>query len=251
MQVDTGRVQAFRQLVAGSSRIVGFTGAGLSTESGIPDYRGTGGTWQRYQPVPFDQFLSDADKRKEYWVRTLATWPAIRDARPNAGHAFFTDLARRGKLAGIITQNIDGLHEKSGIPSELIVNLHGSALSTVCLSCGERYPSEEIAAAADLARGIPACPRCAGLLKPDTVSFGQPLRAEDLRRAGRMAAGCDLMVAMGSTLIVSPAAEIPLAAKRSGARLVIVTLSETPLDGEADLVLNVRIGELMEALRAA
>ena len=241
-------VESLRAMIAGASRIVGFTGAGLSTESGIPDYRGKGGIWERYQPVYFQEFLSDAEKRRQYWERNLATWPAMRDAVPNKGHLFFADLAREGKLVGLITQNIDGLHEKSGVPSELIVNLHGSALTVICLSCAARYPAGEIADAADLSRGVPVCARCGGLLKPDTVSFGQPLRPADLARAGRMARECNLLIAMGSTLVVHPAAEIPASAKRSGARLVIVTLSETPLDGEADLVLNMRIGDLMEAL---
>ena len=238
-------------MVDSARRVVGFTGAGLSTESGIPDYRSKGGIWERYQPVYFQEFLADEEKRRTYWERHLATWPAIRDARPNKGHAFFVSLARAGRLAGVVTQNIDGLHEQSGIPAELLVNLHGSARTVVCLQCAARYPSEEIAAAADLSRAIPACAGCGGLLKPDTVSFGQPLRPGDIVRAGRMAAGCDLLIAMGSTLIVSPASEIPLAAKRSGAKLAIVTLSETPLDDEADIVLNVKIGELMDALGVA
>ena len=243
-------VKRLRSLLDDARRIVGFTGAGLSTESGIPDYRSAGGLWTTYEPVFFRDFLASAQARRRYWERTLAQWPAIRDARPNSGHEFLARLARQGRLVGLITQNIDGLHEISGIPGEILVNLHGTARETLCLSCGARFASEEIAATADLARGIPACPRCGGLLKPATVSFGQALAPGDLARAARMAGGCDLMLVVGSTLLVSPAAELPLVAKRAGAKLAIVTLSATPLDAEADLVLNVRIGELVEALEA-
>jgi len=244
-------VAALRQLIARSSRIVGFTGAGISTESGIPDYRSAGGIRSRYQPVYFEEFLRDPARRRLYWERTLELWPAFRDARPNKGHEFFADLHRNGKLVGLITQNVDGLHERSGLPSERIVNLHGSALEVVCLSCPARFPSEEIAAKADLSRGIPVCPACGGIVKPDTISFGQPLRPADLARADRLARSCDLMIAAGSTLQVYPAAGIPVVAKRAGARLAIVTLSETPLDETADLVLHMRIGELVERLGAA
>ena len=244
-------IASLRELIAGSSRIVGFTGAGISTESGIPDYRSKGGIWNRYQPVYFADFVADPDKRKLFWERTLELWPAVRDARPNAGHAFFAELHRSGKLVGLVTQNVDGLHEKSGLPQELIVNLHGSALEVVCLSCPCRYSSEEIAAKTDLARGIPICAACGGLLKPDTISFGQPLRREDLERADRMARSCDLMIAMGSTLQVFPAAHIPVTAKRAGAKLAIVTLSETPLDEMADVVVNMPIGELVAVLRGS
>ena len=241
-------ITRLRELIAQSSRIVGFTGAGISTESGIPDYRSKGGIWSRYQPVYFEEFLRDPDKRRLYWERTLELWPAVRDARPNKGHDFFTDLHRASKLSGLVTQNVDGLHEKSGLPGELIVNLHGSALEVVCLSCPARFASEEIAEKADLSRGVPVCPICGGIVKPDTISFGQPLRREDLDRADRLARSCDLMIAMGSTLQVFPAAHLPVAAKRAGARLAIVTLSETPLDGTAEVVVNMKIGELVELL---
>jgi NAD-dependent deacetylase len=248
MAPESAPVAALRALIARSGRIVGFTGAGISTESGIPDFRSKGGIWERYKPVLFNEFLEDPAKRKLAWQRTLELWPAVRDARPNTGHCFFVSLHRDRKLLGLITQNVDGLHEKSGLPPELVVNLHGSALEVACLSCSARYSSEEIAERALASGGVPTCLQCGGVIKPDTISFGQPLRPADLQKADRLARSCDLMIAMGSTLQVHPAAGIPVTAKRAGAALAIVTLSETPLDRIADVVVNMRIGELVERL---
>jgi len=172
MASDDGSVQRSAFLLRDSRLIVGFTGAGISTESGIPDYRGTGGIWTRYEPVYFQEFLEDPAKRLEYCGGPGNVAGHTRRAAERR-----TRVLRRPppcrRLAGLITQNIDGLHEKSGLPRELIVNLHGSAMEVVCLSCSRRYPSEEIAASADLTRGVPRCPSCRGLVKPDTISFGQ------------------------------------------------------------------------------
>jgi NAD-dependent deacetylase len=244
-------VDRFLELMHGRTRIAGFTGAGISTESGIPDYRGQGGVWNRFQPVYFDEFKNDPEKRTLYWQRKAETWPAIRDAQPNPGHDFFVDLHKAGRLLGVVTQNVDGLHEKSGLPAERIVNLHGNTLETVCLSCSYRVGSEEVFASLDLDAGAPRCPHCGGLLKPDTISFGQQLDTNRLETAFEWARACDCMVVFGSTLIVQPAAGIPEIAARAGAALLIVTLSETPLDGAADLTVRQPIGEFVAEVRQA
>lgn len=227
--------------VGRARRIVVFSGAGISTDAGIPDYRGSGGQHERYQPVMFDDFVSSIASRVAYWTHKAGVWPAIRDAQPAAGHHMVAQLARSGRLQGVITQNIDGLHERSGIAPEFIVNLHGSNLAVVCLDCEARRPAGEVLdPLADLQRpltpeDVPRCSACGGLLKPATVMFGQALPAGELARAEALLAGCDLLIAIGSTLTVQPAASIPLVARANGARLMIVTRGETPLDSQADL----------------
>jgi NAD-dependent deacetylase len=244
-------VAHFVELVAEARHVVGFTGAGISTESGIPDYRGKGGIWNRFQPVYFDEFLRDPEKRRLYWQRKAETWPAIRDAEPNEGHRFFADLYAEGTLRGVVTQNVDGLHEKSGLPREQVVNLHGNTLETTCLSCSYRVDSEEVFRALDLENGAPRCPECGGWLKPNTISFGQQLDPRTIERGHELARSCDLMVVFGSTLIVYPAAGIPEIAKQHGAGLIIVTLSDTPLDDAADLSVRRPIGEFVADVRDA
>jgi len=225
--------------------ITGFTGAGVSTESGIADYRSQGGIWQKFTPVTLDEFTTDSGKRKLYWQRKLQMWPSLRDAQPGPAHTFFTALDNSGKLQGLITQNIDGLHEKSGLPGDKIVNLHGTSLEIRCLDCGDSFVAHGFMEALDLDKTLPVCSRCEGLLKPDTISFGQNLRHEDLLRARHLATDCDLLIAAGSTLVVHPAASFPLLAKQHGARLVIITLSTTPLDTVADLVIRQPLGTLL------
>ncbi len=243
------KIEVLRNIIERCSRIVGFTGAGISTESGIADFRSKGGIWDRFQPVYFQEFLSDPDKRRLYWERKIEMWPQIRDARPNAGHLFFKRLYDRGKLTGLITQNIDGLHEKSGIPPEKIVNVHGSGAKTRCLSCDTLYESQEIFETIDLEdSGPPLCGKCGGLLKPDTISFGQNLKPEALEKADELSSVCDAMLCFGSTLIVYPAAGYPEKAKSRGAYLAIVTKSETPLDSLADVVINESIGTVVSGM---
>jgi NAD-dependent deacetylase len=251
LKTMNAEIDRFVDIVSGSERVVGFTGAGISTESGIPDYRGKGGIWNRFQPVYFDEFVNDPGKRRLYWERKAEVWPAIRDAAPNPGHQFFVDLHRGGGLLGVVTQNIDGLHEKSGLPPERIVNLHGNTLETTCLSCSYRVDSDEVFRSLDLEGEAPRCPECGGLLKPDTISFGQQLDPRTIERGEELARSCDCMVVFGSTLVVYPAAAIPEIAKRNGAVLLIVTLSETPLDAEADLSVRRPIGEFVAEVRAA
>ena len=232
-----------------STKIVGFTGAGISTESGIADYRSQGGLWDRYQPVYFEEFLSDESQRLLYWQRKRDTWPSISRARPNAGHLFFRALDDQRKLLGLITQNVDGLHERSGIPKDRIVNLHGNTLETVCLSCGRMHSTGQVLADSDQAGPAPRCGECSGLLKPNTISFGQNLRQAELQRADSLCRECDFMIVAGSTLVVQPAAGIPALAKQNGAGLAIINLSATPLDALADHVLREQIGPFLERLR--
>ncbi|MBN1899559.1 MAG: Sir2 family NAD-dependent protein deacetylase, partial [Spirochaetes bacterium] len=209
-------------------------------------YRGKGGIWEKFQPVYFEEFLNNEEKRILYWKRKQEQWDTINKARPNKGHIFFKELYDQGKLKGLITQNIDGLHEKSGLPKEIMVNLHGNTLEVICLQCGFLISSEEVFKDMDLDKGVPICSKCNGLLKPNTISFGQNLKIEDLKRAEDLALACDLMVVMGSTLIVQPASTYPLIAKQNRAFMVIINLSETPLDSLADLVFSMKIEEFLK-----
>lgn len=238
-------IKDFKTAIERSDKIVGFTGAGISTESGIPDYRGKGGIWEKFQPVYYEEFISDENKRMLYWQRKQELWSDLIKAKPNKGHNFFKKLFDNGKLAGLITQNIDGLHEKSGLTKDLIVNLHGTNLETTCLDCGFTLPSEEVFERLNLEKGTPLCPECDGLLKPNTISFGQQLRKEDLDRANYLAIICDMMIVVGSTLVVQPAGLIPSIAKENGARLSIINLTETPLDSCADFLFHLKMEDFL------
>lgn len=248
MKNEADQIEKFRKLLIKSKNIVGFTGAGISTESGIPDYRSKGGIWEKFQPVYFNEFVSNPAKRQLYWDRKVELWPAIRDATPNIGHLFFRNLYEKGKLPGLITQNIDGLHEKSGIPSNFIVNIHGNSLETVCLSCGLFVDSNEVYKQYMKDHETPLCPECGGLLKPNTISFGQNLNTKNIELAENLSTGCDLMIAMGSTLQVYPAAGFPRKANMNGAALAIITLSTTPLEDIADVVINMKISDFLDKL---
>lgn len=241
-------IQVFKAAIERSSRIVGFTGAGISTESGISDYRSKGGIWERFTPVYIDEFIREEEKRLLYWQRKQALWDELKDAKPNQSHLYFKKLYDSGKLFAIITQNIDGLHEKSGIPEDKIVNLHGTNLEVICLDCGFKEPSEKIFNNLDLDRGIPLCPQCSGLMKPNTISFGQELHSQDLKKAQAISLACDMMISCGSTLIVQPAASFPYMAKKNGAFLAILTQSETPLDEIADFISHQKLSDFWDAL---
>ncbi len=227
-----------------SSRIVVFTGAGISTESGISDYRSKGGLWDRFQPVTIQEFLADPEKRREYWRRKRELYGQMREAKPNAGHLAIARLEKRGKLLGVITQNIDGLHQQAG--NTRVLELHGTNREVICLSCRETQPFEPVFERLISGEEVPVCGRCGGLLKPNTISFGQALDPRVLDEAEEWASRCDLMIAVGSTLVVEPAASIPRMAKSHGARLVIVNRDPTPLDPLADLVLHGEAGALLD-----
>ena len=228
--------------------IVGFTGAGISTESGIPDFRSPNGVWARNRTVYFDEFLRSEEDRVEYWRQKAEGWPEMRDAKPNAGHLAFVELARRGTLKALITQNIDGLHQRSGLDPELVLELHGNGTFASCLSCGSRSSIDDAIERINQGERAPRCRPCGGLLKPATISFGQEMPREVLWKSQLAAESCDVFLAVGSSLVVYPAAGLPMAAKRSGARLIILNRTETPLDAAADLVIRDEIGKVLPEL---
>ena len=241
-------MRAARELIAGASRIVGFTGAGISTESGVPDFRSPNGVWARNRIVDFQEFVSSEAGRIEYWRQKAAAWPAMRDARPNAGHHAFVELHRQGRLEALITQNIERLHQRSGVPAGKVLELHGTTTEAVCLTCGDRITSDEACRRMAGGERAPRCRPCGGLLKPATISFGQALPHDVLARAQTAVETCDLLLAVGSSLVVEPAASLPRAAGRAGARLIIVNRDPTPLDGMADAVVRGEIGAVLPAL---
>jgi NAD-dependent deacetylase len=237
------------ELIIESRRLVVFTGAGISTESGIPDFRSPGGIWDRFDPDDFyiDKFLSDARCRR-------LQWQIFRDgllsdkALPNAAHVAIAELHRLGKLDCVITQNIDNLHQKAGVPDDLVFELHGNMRWAICLDCSRRFPFEEIRSLLDAGEEIPDCPVCHGILKPDIVMFGEQLPYDVLVEAGNRARAADTFIVIGSTLVVYPAAYMPIYAVQSGARLVIINLSDTPLDRQASVIINARAGETMSVI---
>lgn len=238
--------EVLRPLIQKASRIVVFTGAGMSTESGISDYRSRGGLWDRFQPVTIQEFIASEDKRREYWAYKFDFMKQILQAKPNAGHEALARLEKSGRLKGVITQNIDGLHHLAGNSPEKILELHGTNRETICLNCGNIRPWLEVHWRLERKEEIPLCLECGGLIKPNTVSFGQALDPEVLFRAYDWIKDCDLFLAIGSTLLVEPAASLPLRAKQHGAKLVILTLSETPLDRFADLRLFEKAAEALK-----
>jgi NAD-dependent deacetylase len=238
-------------LLARAGRIVVFTGAGVSTDSGIPDFRSPGGIWTRYDPrqLGFRRYLSDPDTRRLAW--RLRRELHHLEARPNPAHLACVRLAAAGRLAGVITQNVDGLHGDAGLPPELVCEVHGTGREVVCLACGDRGPMGEAVARVEAGEEDPACLGCGGILKAATVSFGQNIPAEVWARAEALTAACDAFVAVGSSLVVQPAAGLPRLAHRLGVPLVIVNREPTPLDQLADAVLHGEAGTLLPALADA
>ncbi|MBI4349663.1 MAG: Sir2 family NAD-dependent protein deacetylase [Elusimicrobia bacterium] len=240
-------LEAAARLLREARRVLVFTGAGLSTGSGIPDFRGPQGVWTRRKPVYFQEFLASEEARAEHWDYKLEGWEAFKQARPNAAHRALLALERAGRLELLVTQNIDGLHHAAGHAPEKVVELHGTNRLIECLGCGARSDPEP---AFEEFRRTRRCPRCAcgGLLKAATISFGQPLRAEVLERAFAAARSCDLALAVGSTLSVQPAAGVPLAARKRGAPYVVLNRGETEHDAWATVRLEGDAVELLPAL---
>jgi NAD-dependent deacetylase len=236
------------RMIAEAQRVVVFTGAGVSTESGIPDFRSPGGVWSRMKPIYFQDFVSDPAKRRESWERAFAGRAGWTGRQPNAGHHAVARLVADGKASAVITQNVDNLHQASGVPPDKVVELHGNACYAACLDCGERHELAELKESFLKAREIPYCRVCGGLVKTATISFGQPMPEGPMARAETETLACDLFLVLGSSLVVYPAAGFPLLAKRNGARLAIVNREPTDLDGFADLVLHDEIGEVMSGV---
>jgi NAD-dependent deacetylase len=239
-------LKEFVRLIDAAERIVLFTGAGISTESGIPDFRSPGGIWTKQTPIDFSDFMRSDKARRETWRRRFAMEPLLRQAAPNRGHRAVAELIRAGKAAAVITQNIDGLHQDSGIPDDKVIELHGNTTYAHCLDCGMHFDIEALRIDFERDQIVPHC-ACGGWVKTATVSFGQSMPIDEMRRAERETLLADLFVAIGSSLVVYPAAGFPELAKRNGSTLVIINLQQTGLDEVADLVLNRPIGDTLGA----
>lgn len=235
-------------LIGAARQAVVFTGAGISTESGIPDFRSPGGVWSKMQPIYFQDFVASREARREAWRRVFTGAAGWVGAEPNIGHRIVAQLASDGPVSSVITQNVDNLHQEAGTPFERVIELHGNASYAKCLSCGLRYELEALRPRWEADEDI-ICTSCAGLLKTATISFGQAMPELEMARAMAEAGACDLFMVFGSSLVVYPAAGLPLIAKRAGAKLVIVNREPTEQDQLADLVLNVQIGPLLESVR--
>jgi NAD-dependent deacetylase len=241
-------VARLRALLAASRRVVAFTGAGMSTESGIPDFRSPGGLWSRYPPIQFAQFLASAETRREFWRRKRALDRELAGARPNRGHLALARLQQQGRLHAVITQNIDGLHQAAGLPEQCLVELHGNFGYAACLECGLRHEVDAILEVFERTGDPPDCSSCGGLLKTATISFGQALPTTAVERAEELARRCDLFLVLGSSLVVYPAAALPWLARRSGASLALVNREPTEVDPVADVVVRGEIGPTLGSL---
>ncbi len=241
------KISLLAEKIAASKKFVIFTGAGISTESGIPDYRSKGGLWNKFHPVYFDEFMSSKKSRIEFWRQKTELYPDLVKAAPNAGHAAIYKFHEMGLLQAVITQNIDGLHQASGLPDEKVIELHGNTRRVRCMSCGALFPDDEInerIVSGDLA---PEC-ECGGYLKSDTVSFGQQMPAAEMERASGLSKSCDVFLVIGSTLLVHPAAFMPNFAKEAGAFLGIINLSSTSYDGQFDVLIRGKAGEVLSGV---
>lgn len=234
-------------MLRSASRVVIFTGAGISTESGIPDFRSPGGIWTQMAPIDFQDFVASAEMRREAWRRRFAMEDAFSNAKPNEGHTAIAELVKRGKVSHVITQNIDNLHQDSGVPDDLVIEIHGNTRYAKCLECGARAELAPIRAHFEAHGEPPACEACGGIVKTATISFGQAMPEAEMARAEEATLACDLFVVLGSSLVVYPAAGFPLLAKRNGARLAIINRDPTDQDTIADLVLHTGIGATMSA----
>jgi len=239
-------IHEFAELLGSSRRLVVFTGAGISTESGIPDFRSPGGLWDKNKPIEFSEFMRSEEARKESWRRKFAMDSVLSKAEPNKGHMAISSLYTQGKLEAIITQNIDGLHQMSGVKEEDVIEVHGNTTYAKCLSCYEKMTLDEVREIFDRDETLPLCKFCGGIIKTATISFGQAMPVAEMRRAERAAQAADMFIAIGSSLVVYPAADLPLVAKQSGAKLVILNREATPLDPYADIVLQREIGETLD-----
>ncbi len=238
-------VQTLANLISEARNILVFTGAGISTESGIPDFRSPGGVWSKMQPIYFQDFVSSREKRKEAWERVYNRTAGWTGAAPNSGHHAIKTLTDMGKVKMVVTQNVDNLHQDAGVPDEMVVEIHGNASYAKCLDCGQTYSYEGLKPRFDAGEDL-TCEVCEGLLKSATISFGQAMPEEEMMLAQAGAEACDLCIAIGSSLVVYPAANVPIIAKQTGAKYVILNREPTEQDPIADLVINGEIGATLE-----
>jgi len=232
-------------MIAGARRLVVFTGAGMSTESGVPDFRSPGGVWTRMKPIYFQDFVASEERRREAWTRAFSGVAGWTGAKPNSGHYAVARLIASGNASSVITQNVDNLHQDSGIPDDQVIELHGNASYASCLKCGLRHELADLRGAFQDHGEIPACRDCGGIVKTATISFGQPMPPGPMARAEAETLACDLFLVLGSSLVVFPAAAFPLQAKQNGAKLAIVNREPTDHDVVADLVLHDEIGVVL------
>ncbi len=242
------KLDRLRRFIDETRRAVVFTGAGISTESGIPDFRSPGGIWDQYKPINFQDFVASEAMRIESWRRRFAMDEMLRGARPNAGHLAVARLVQAGKVSAVITQNIDELHQAAGVPPEKVIELHGSTMYATCLDCAKRFEIEAIRPVFEHSQKAPACDACSGMIKAATISFGQSMPVAEMEAARDEAMACDLFFSLGSSLVVYPAAGFPEIAKKNGARLVIINRDSTGMDHMADLVIHDDIGKTLSAV---
>ena len=243
-------IAALHELVGRAGSVVAFTGAGISTESGVPDFRSPNSPWMRNKPIPFEAYVGSAEARREAWRRKFTMDDLYAGAQPSRGHLALASLVRAGRMPGVITQNIDGLHQAAGVPPDKVVELHGNGTYATCLSCGCRYELAWVRARFEASGEAPTCDACGGIVKSATISFGQAMPEAAMRRAQELTLSCDAFVAIGSSLVVYPAAGFPILAKRNGAKLVIVNREPTDLDDIADLVVHGDIGPIFQGFIA-
>jgi len=240
-------IATLQEIIQEARMVGGFTGAGISTESGVPDFRSPGSPWMRNKPIPFEHFVQSAEARREAWRRKFAMDDLYRNAQPSRGHFGIAALIASGRMPAVVTQNIDGLHQASGLSEDQVIELHGNGTYAKCLACGRRHGIDWIRSRFERSGDPPECVACGGILKSATISFGQAMPGEPMRRAQKLMANCDVCLVVGSSLVVYPAAAFPAFAKENGARLVIVNREPTPLDGMADLVIHAEIGHVLSA----
>jgi NAD-dependent deacetylase len=237
-------------LLRASRRVLVFSGAGISTESGIPDFRSPGGLWSKIQPIYFQEFVASEHTRREAWRRRFSNADGWVGAKPNRGHFAVAELIHSGRASVVVTQNVDNLHQASGVPEDKIIELHGNSTYAKCLKCQIRVELDELQREFEATNTVGPCKRCGGILKTATISFGQQMPELPMRRAQQETLACDLFLVLGSSLSVFPAADFPLRAKQSGAKLAIVNRDPTPMDEHADLVIHAGIGATLEAALA-
>ena len=238
-------LRRFSELLKDAQQMVIFTGAGISTESGISDFRSPDGLWYRMAPITYQDFMTSEEASRESWRRKLQVDKEMLGAIPNRGHRVIAALAESGRVRAVITQNVDGLHQASGITQAQLIELHGNATYATCLDCSIRYELEPIMSAFAIDETLPVCDRCQGIVKTATISFGQPMPHAQLSRAERAVKDCDLIIAIGSSLVVYPAAALPAIAKAAGSKMIILNRDPTELDELADLVVRAEIGETL------